>query len=95
MNTDLIYGIDDRPPLKETLFAAIQHLLAIFVAIIGKNGKALSSAMAGESFFVRGDYPENEDLKKRFLSGFHGEDFDSSPIFGDDDFGFRGPSGIR
>lgn len=50
--------------------------------------------MAGESFFVRGDYPENEDLKKRFLSGFHGEDFDPSPIFGDDDFGFRGPSGI-
>lgn len=34
MNTDLIYGIDDRPPLKETFFAAIQHLLAIFVAII-------------------------------------------------------------
>lgn len=32
--TDLIYGIDDRLPLKETLFAAIQHLLAIFVAII-------------------------------------------------------------
>ena len=31
---DLIYGIDDRPPLKETLFAALQHLLAIFVAII-------------------------------------------------------------
>ena len=27
--TDLIYGIDDRPPLKETLFAALQHLLAI------------------------------------------------------------------
>ena len=23
MDTDLIYGIDDRPPLKETLFAAI------------------------------------------------------------------------
>lgn len=34
INTDLIYGIDDRPPLKETLFAALQHLLAIFVAII-------------------------------------------------------------
>lgn len=31
---DLIYGIEDRPPLKEALFAAIQHLLAIFVAII-------------------------------------------------------------
>ena len=30
----LIYGINDRPPLYDTLFAAIQHLLAIFVAII-------------------------------------------------------------
>ena len=30
----LIYGLDDRPPLKDTLFAALQHLLAIFVAII-------------------------------------------------------------
>lgn len=34
MKTDLIYGSDDRPPLREALFAAIQHLLAIFVAII-------------------------------------------------------------
>ena len=32
--TDLIYGIEDRPPFKDALFAAIQHLLAIFVAII-------------------------------------------------------------
>ena len=32
--TDLIYGIDDRPPFKDTIFAAFQHLLAIFVAII-------------------------------------------------------------
>lgn len=31
---DLIYGLNDRPPLRETLFAALQHLLAIFVAII-------------------------------------------------------------
>lgn len=30
----LIYGLDDRPPLREALFAALQHLLAIFVAII-------------------------------------------------------------
>lgn len=30
----LIYGLNDRPPLKDTLFAALQHLLAIFVAII-------------------------------------------------------------
>ena len=32
--TDLIYGVDDRPPFKDALFAALQHLLAIFVAII-------------------------------------------------------------
>lgn len=32
--TDLIYQIEDRPPFKESLFVAIQHLLAIFVAII-------------------------------------------------------------
>ena len=31
---DLIYGLNDGPPLRETLFAALQHLLAIFVAII-------------------------------------------------------------
>ena len=30
----IIYGVNDRPPLQETLFAAVQHLLAIFVAII-------------------------------------------------------------
>ena len=30
----LIYGLNDRPPLKDTIFAALQHLLAIFVAII-------------------------------------------------------------
>lgn len=31
---DLIYQIEDRPGFKDSLFAAIQHLLAIFVAII-------------------------------------------------------------
>ncbi len=31
---ELIYGLNDRPPLRESLFAAMQHLLAIFVAII-------------------------------------------------------------
>ena len=31
--SDLVYGIEDRPPFKEALFAGIQHLLAIFVAI--------------------------------------------------------------
>ena len=33
-SADLIYGIDDRPPFKEAMIAALQHLLAIFVAII-------------------------------------------------------------
>ena len=33
-NSDLIYRLDDRPPLPETLFAATQHLLAMFVAVI-------------------------------------------------------------
>lgn len=33
-NGDLIYGLEDRPPVKDALFAALQHLLAIFVAII-------------------------------------------------------------
>lgn len=32
--TDLIYQLEDRPPLREALFAALQHLLAIFVALI-------------------------------------------------------------
>lgn len=30
----LIYGLNDRPPVKDAVFAALQHLLAIFVAII-------------------------------------------------------------
>ena len=34
LKTELIYGLNDRPPVRETLFAALQHLLAIFVAII-------------------------------------------------------------
>jgi len=31
---ELIYGLDDRPPFLEALFAALQHLLAIFVGIV-------------------------------------------------------------
>lgn len=34
LSGQLIYGVDERPPLGDTLFAALQHLLAIFVAII-------------------------------------------------------------
>ncbi|HHQ4184356.1 TPA: uracil-xanthine permease family protein [Vibrio cholerae] len=31
---DLVYQLNDRPPLSQTLFAALQHLLAMFVAVI-------------------------------------------------------------
>ena len=33
-NKDLIYGPEDRPPFLESVFAALQHLFAIFVAIM-------------------------------------------------------------
>lgn len=32
--SELIYHLEDRPPLPQTLFAACQHLLAMFVAVI-------------------------------------------------------------
>ncbi|UMX55788.1 hypothetical protein MJ524_27865 [Escherichia coli] len=32
--SELIYRLEDRPPLPQTLFAACQHLLAMFVAVI-------------------------------------------------------------
>jgi xanthine permease XanP len=31
---EIVYGIDDKPPLGETMFAALQHLLAIIVGIM-------------------------------------------------------------
>jgi xanthine permease XanP len=34
MKDGLIYQLEDKPPIKEALFAALQHLMAIFVAII-------------------------------------------------------------
>lgn len=33
-DTDLIYQLEDRPSFREALFAAVQHLLSIFVALI-------------------------------------------------------------
>ena len=32
-DSGLVYGIEERPPILETFFAALQHLLAIFVSI--------------------------------------------------------------
>ena len=34
VNAGLIYGLNDRPPVKDAIFAALQHLLAIFFYII-------------------------------------------------------------
>ncbi len=31
---DLIYGLEDRPPIRDAIFAAIQHVFACFVGII-------------------------------------------------------------
>lgn len=31
---DLLYGLDERPPLRETLLVALQHVFAVFVGII-------------------------------------------------------------
>ncbi len=33
-NHDLVYQLNDRPPLPQTFFAALQHMLAMFVGII-------------------------------------------------------------
>ncbi|WP_329957211.1 solute carrier family 23 protein, partial [Providencia rettgeri] len=32
--SELIYKLEDKPPLPQALFAAGQHLLAMFVAVI-------------------------------------------------------------
>ena len=32
--SELLYGLDDRPPLRETFFVALQHVFAVFVGII-------------------------------------------------------------
>lgn len=31
---DLIYGLEDNPPFRDCVFAALQHLLAMFVAVV-------------------------------------------------------------
>ncbi len=54
-NSGLIYGVDERPPLRDTFFAAIQHLLAIFVAIITPPliiAKAMNLDLALTGFLV-------------------------------------------
>jgi xanthine permease XanP len=53
--TDLIYQIEDKPPFKEAAFAGLQHLLAIFVAIITPPliiSQALGFSAATTGFLV-------------------------------------------
>lgn len=32
--TELLYGLEDKPPLRETFFVALQHVFAVFVGIV-------------------------------------------------------------
>lgn len=53
--SELIYSLEDRPPFRDTFFAALQHLLAIFVAIITPPliiAGALNLDLATTSFLV-------------------------------------------
>lgn len=55
MENGLIYALEQRPSLKDALFAAMQHLLAIFVAIITPPlivAGALDLDIATTSFLV-------------------------------------------
>ncbi|MEL6468311.1 MAG: nucleobase:cation symporter-2 family protein [Cyanobacteria bacterium J06623_4] len=52
---DLIYGLEDRPPVREAIFAAIQHVFACFVGIITPSliiGGALGLDPADGAYLV-------------------------------------------
>jgi xanthine permease XanP len=62
-STDLLYGLDVRPPLRETLFVALQHVFAVFVGMITpplliagalKLGAADTAYLVSMSLFVSG-----------------------------------------
>jgi len=61
--TDLLYGLDVRPPLRETLLVALQHVFAVFVGMITpplliagalKLGSADTAYLVSMSLFVSG-----------------------------------------
>jgi xanthine permease XanP len=61
--TDLLYGLNDRPPLRETLFVALQHVFAVFVGMITpplliagalKLDPAATAYLVSMSLFVSG-----------------------------------------
>jgi xanthine permease XanP len=52
---DLIYGLDDKPPLRQSVFVALQHVLAVFVGIVTPPlliAKALRLPAGDEAFLV-------------------------------------------
>jgi len=52
---DLIYGLDDRPPLRQAVFVALQHVLAVFVGIITPPliiSRSLKLSSADAAFLV-------------------------------------------
>ena len=60
---DLIHGLDDRPPLRETLLVAVQHVFAVFVGMITpplliagalKLGAVETAYLISMSLFVSG-----------------------------------------
>lgn len=53
--TDMIYGLDAKPPLRETIAAALQHVLAAFVNIIAPAlvvGNSIGLEAADISFLI-------------------------------------------
>jgi xanthine permease XanP len=62
-SADVIYGLEDRPPLGRAILAAVQHLLAIFVGIVTPTlvlsgpldlDAETTSYLVGMSLFVSG-----------------------------------------
>jgi xanthine permease XanP len=52
---DLIYGLEDRPPLRETISVALQHVLAVFVGIVTPPlliSRSLKLSSADSTFLV-------------------------------------------
>ena len=63
MPADLLYGLEVRPPLRETLFVALQHVFAVFVGMITPPlliagalhlGSADTAYLVSMSLFVSG-----------------------------------------
>jgi xanthine permease XanP len=52
---DLIYGLNDKPPFRQAIFVALQHVLAVFVGIVTPPliiAKALKLESGDEAFLV-------------------------------------------